>query len=323
MIEVMLTKPFKPEHLVRFEGIPGAHVNYRENATPEDMKGMDVLMGLPGEALLNDSPDLKWVQLPFAGSDNYARMPVFVEKNILLTNLSGAFGQSISEMVLGMVLSLYKHLPLYRDHQHEHAWVDEGWQETPVGKTLLVLGAGNIGCDVAKLFRPFGCKIVGLWRHPREIPENFDCMITMDELDRVLPESDIIVGALPESAETHHLLDARRLDLMKKTAVIINVGRGGLIDHEALTVKLKAGELKGVGLDVTEPEPLPKDHPLWDCPNALITPHISGGSFGHLKATEETLFDICVSNLKRYVSGEPLLNLVDPKTGYRVPGNRY
>lgn len=323
MKKVLLTLPFREEHLKRFEDLETYTFAYASSPSEEQLRECEIILGMPKENQLREATRLEWLQLPFAGSNNYADMAVIREKNMLLTNLSGAFGQSISEVVLGMVLSLYKHLPLYRDHQRAHEWVDEGWQETPVGKTLLVLGAGNIGCEVAKLFRPFGCHIIGLWRHPREIPANFDRMITMEELDNLLPEADIVVGALPESKETHQLFNAARLDRMKKTAVLINVGRGALIDSMALTEKLKKGELKGAGLDVTDPEPLPKDHPLWDCPNALITPHISGGSFGHLAATEEALFDICRTNLKRYAAGESLLNLVDPETGYRKPDHRY
>ena len=323
LYNVLLTPPFKAEHVSRFTDLEGYHFEYSAGPDEAMLLSADIILGNPKEEWINAAQNVCWVQLPFAGSDNYARMPVFRERGILLTNLSGAFGQSISEVVLGAVLSLYKHLPLYRDHQRAHEWVDEGWQETPVGKKLLILGAGNIGAAVAKLFRPFGCEIIGLWRTPREIPGHFDRMITMDALDQALSEADIIVGALPESAATHKLLDRRRLDLLKKKAVLVNVGRGGLIDHDALADKLKRKELWGAALDVTDPEPLPKDHPLWDCPNALITPHISGGSFGHLIATEETLFDICRTNLVHWQQGEKLLNRVDLNTGYRVPEDRY
>lgn len=296
---------------------------WSKDPSAEMLAETDIILGNPKEEWIIGAENLKWVQLPFAGSDNYARMPVFREKDILLTNLSGAFGQSISEVVLGDVLSLYKHLPLYRDHQRDHVWMDEGWQESPVGKKLLILGAGNIGQETAKLFRPFGCEITGLWRRQREIPENFDRMITMDALEAELARADIVVAALPESPETHKLLNRERLNLMKKTAVLVNVGRGGLIDHMALAEKLQKGELRGAALDVTDPEPLPTDHPLWDCKNALITPHISGGSFGHLIATEERLFDICRTNLKRYLEDAPLMNRVDLETGYRIEELRY
>ena len=323
MIRVLLTPPFRAEHTERFTDLGGYSFQWSDHPSAELLSETDVILGNPREEWITGAENLKWVQLPFAGSDNYARMPVFKERNILLTNLSGAFGQSISEVVLGAVLSLYKHLHLYRDHQREHVWTDEGWQDSPVGKQLLVLGAGNIGQEVARLFRPFGCRITGLWRRQREIPVNFDRMITLEDLDQELSCADIIVAALPESPETHKLLNRERLGLLKKTAILVNVGRGGLIDHTALAEKLMKRELRGAALDVTDPEPLPEDHPLWDCPNAIITPHISGGSFGHLIATEERLFDICRGNLKRYTAGEPLMNRVDPETGYRVEDLRY
>lgn len=323
MIRVLLTPPFKADHKERFTDLEGYSFVWSKDPSAEMLAETDIILGNPKEEWITGAENLKWVQLPFAGSDNYARMPVFREKDILLTNLSGAFGQSISEVVLGAVLSLYKHLPLYRDHQRDHVWMDEGWQESPVGKKLLILGAGNIGQETAKLFRPFGCEITGLWRKQREIPENFDRMITMDALEAELARADIVVAALPESPETHKLLNRERLNLMKKTAILVNVGRGGLIDHMALAEKLQKGELRGAALDVTDPEPLPTDHPLWDCKNALITPHISGGSFGHLIATEERLFDICRTNLKRYLEDAPLMNRVDLETGYRIEELRY
>ena len=323
MIRVLLVPPFRPEHVSRFADLEGFSFRFADRPDDPAVSEAEIILGRPSEALLGRASFLRWLQLPFAGSNDYARLPAFAGGRISLTNLSGAFGQSISEVVLGYVLALYKHLHLYRDHQARREWVDEGWQDSPVGKRVLILGTGNIGCETARLLSVFTGDIVGLRRDPRAVPPFFRRVVGPEELDRELPEADIAVGALPESPETHWMLNRGRLFRMKKTALVINVGRGGLIDSDALADALREGRIAGAALDVTDPEPLPGDHPLWGCPNLILTPHISGGSFGHLKATEERLFDICRANLIRFRAGEPLLNRVDPETGYRVSENRY
>ena len=323
MKELLLTRPFRAYDIERFADIPEVHVTFAEEPTDDELIKAEIIMGQPRKSALKKAVNAKWLQITSAGSDHYTAYPELFENGLMLTNLSGAFGQSISEFVLTMALMLYKKLPLYRDNQNLCLWKDEGVQDSPVGKNLLILGAGNIGTEIAKLFRPFRCHITGMRRTVREIPAEFDAMITMEGLDEALKSADIIACALPESPETHKLIDAGRIALMKEDAILINVGRGGLIDTDALTEALKNGHLWGAALDVTDPEPLPADHPLWKERRCIVTPHITGGSFGHLKATEETLFSICLENLKRYLNNEPLLNVVDIKTGYRQTDNRY
>ncbi|MBR0087455.1 MAG: D-2-hydroxyacid dehydrogenase [Lachnospiraceae bacterium] len=324
MTTVLITRPFKETDLSRFSSFEGKCRFLYDAAPSRDiLLQADVILGQPVPDSLKDLPDLKWVQITSAGANNYTDRKELFGNGLKLTCLSGAFGQSISEFVLTMTLMLYKNMQLYRDNQNQSLWKDEGPQETPVGKNLLILGAGNIGSEIAKLFRPFRTHITGMRRVVREIPENFDEMITSDGLDEALPKADIIACALPETPETIKMLDERRLSLMKPSAILINVGRGTLIDTDAVLKALRENRLFGAALDVTDPEPLPADHPLWQEKKAIITPHTTGGSFGHLKATEEVLFDICQKNLQRYLEGEPLLNLVDPETGYRVVENRY
>ncbi|MBR3505155.1 MAG: D-2-hydroxyacid dehydrogenase [Clostridia bacterium] len=322
MIHAMLVSPFKEEHIASFSDIEGYRFSYCARPTPEDLAEVDVILGHPSLDVMRAAPRLKWVQHLAAGVDGITSRAAEFPRGVALTCLSGAYGQSISECVLAMVLSIYKKLPLYRDNQDAALWRDEGRQESPVGKRLLILGAGNIGCAVARLFRPFGCHITGVRRVLRALPPEFDEMITLDDLDAALPKADIVVSALPNTPATAGLFGRERLALLNKNAVLINVGRGNLIDCAALAERLNAGLLLGAGLDVTDPEPLPGDHPLWTCKNALITPHITGGCFGHLQATEEFMFNLCRDNLARFRDGEPLLNLVDFETGYRSTDGR-
>lgn len=323
MIEALILEPVWPIDVERLSKIEGYRFSATQEPTAEELEKAEVIIGLPTFGQLSAAKNLRWVQLSMAGADVYAKKKEEFPKGVTLTNLSGAFGPSISEYVLTMCLMLHKRMELYRDHQREHRWVDEGWQETPSGKSVLILGAGDIGVCTAKLFRPFGCHIVGLCRTAREIPEFFDEIITFEDLDKALAEADIVVGALPSTSETRKLFDSRRLAKLKPSAVLINVGRGDLIDTDALAMALSEGKLAGAALDVTDPEPLPPEHPLWDIPNAVITPHITGGTFGHLSVTENIFYDLCQKNLLRYKNKEPLLNVVDLETGYRTLGNRY
>lgn len=319
MIRVLLYDPFQESHLERFRDLDGFSFElYRDESQLTDA---EIVLGNIDPQVLAKAPRVKWVQICSAGSDAFFGCPELFEGRTL-TNLSGAFGQSISEFALTMVLMLYKHMHLFRDRQRAHIWADVGRQDSPVGKNVLILGAGDIGTRAAELFSHFGCHITGMRRTHRDVPPPFEKMITVDGLDDTLPEADIVICALPGTKETYHLLDARRLGMMKKTAVLVNVGRGGLIDSLALADALNSGRLAGAAIDVTDPEPLPADHPLWDCENLILTPHITGKGFGHLTATEEKLFSICRENLRRYRDGEPLMNRVDMKRGYRVTDNR-
>ncbi len=316
LIEALLMAPFGEEDMAWASAVPGYRFTFGgREPTEAQLASAEVILGQPSLEQLNRAGRLNWLQAAYAGMDGYAGggFPA----GVTLTNVTGAFGRSISEFVLAMVLTLYKKLHLYRDHQRICLWQDERRQESPEGKNLLILGAGDIGCAVARMFRPFHCHIVGVRRVPRALPPEFDEMLTLDELEPALRQADIVVGALPSTPATVGLLDRRRLNLLKPSAIVVNVGRGSLIDCDALAEKLAAGELSGAALDVTEPEPLPVDHPLWRCENALITPHTTGGSFGRLRDTTEKIIAICRENLERYREGKPLKNLVDLSIGYR------
>ena len=323
MKTVLLVPPFRPSDAARIGEGMDCVVRWDEDPDEETLCAADAIMGQPRFRWMSAAPRLRWVQTTSAGVDHFFRRRGELPRDVTFTNLSGAFGQAISEYVLTMCLMLYKSMHLYRDHQSAQLWKDEGVQDSPVGKELLILGAGDIGTAVAVLFAPFGCRIIGMRRSPSELPPPFDETIRPDALDRYLAAADIVVCALPSTGETERMLDARRLALLKQNAILINVGRGSVIDQDALADILTRGNIRGAALDVFEKEPLPEDHPLWKCENAILTPHITGGTFGHLKATEEKMFSLCRENLKRFLGGAPLLNVVDPDTGYRKTEGRY
>lgn len=286
----------------------------REERLPV-LRQAEVIFGEPGIREIQNCPRLKWVQMSWAGTDVYTMREGFPEK-VKLTNARGCFQTVIAEYIMAVLLAMCRNLKQYARQQQEECWKQIGKEILISGKNALILGAGDIGTGAARRLKAFGVHVTGMRRTDRNYPDCYDTMITEEGLDGVLPGADIVIGCLPFTKETKGLLYEERLRKMKKTALLINVGRGNLIDTEALVKVLKEGHLGGVALDVTDPEPLPAAHPLWKIERVLLTPHIAGQSFGYSKETENKVLHICCQNLERYLGGKELLNLVDFEKGY-------
>lgn len=285
-----------------------------EDVTQEELDQTDILIGNPPPQLLHASPRLQWLQCNSAGTEPFLK-PGVLHPNTLLTNATGAYGLAISEHMLGMLLEIFKKLHLYRDAQHLHQWQSLGRVRSIEGSTVLVLGMGDIGGEFGRRVKALGARVIGVRRTDTRCPDYADEVHLTADLDQLLPLADVVAVTLPGTKETAGLLDRRRIGLMKPGAVVLNVGRGIIIDTEALCDGLESGQLGGAGLDVTDPEPLPPDHRLWEIPNAVITPHISG--FYHLPETLERIIQISASNLQAFTQGKPLRNVIDFSTGYR------
>lgn len=290
------------------EALPGQPV------TQEDVDWAQVILGNVPAAMLYGSPALEWLQTNSAGVEPYIQ-PGVLAGDTLLTNATGAYGLAIAEHMLGMLLELFKKLELYRDAQKSGAWQSQGAVKAVYGSTVLVLGMGDIGGEFAARCKALGAKVIGVRRSPRPCPEYADEVHLLEDLDSLLPHADVVAVTLPGTDATRGLMSRERLAKMKEGAVLLNVGRGFIVDTEALCDALERGHLSGAGVDVTDPEPLPPEHRLWRLPTAVVTPHVSG--FYHLKETHERIVDIMVENLKRFQVGEPLKNQVDFSTGYR------
>ncbi len=306
-----------PEYLMDNIRVPGYDFVHIESPDDAELAAAEVIVGFPSVEKLSAAKSLKWLQIPWSGADGYADHPAF-PAHVLLTNATGAFGRPIAEYVFAAVFSLMRRFPQYRDNQCRHVWERVGDELSPTDKRVLILGAGDIGSNTAMLFKKFDCHVTGVRRVKRDCPECFDAMLTLDEAESALPEADIVVCAMPDTPLTRGYFDRRRILLLKPGAIFVNVGRGSIVDHLALAEALSEGRLFGAALDVTEPEPLPANHPLWDCPNLILTPHISGQTFMGLKDKEEFFFRLCRENLELYRDGRALKNVVDLKTGYRV-----
>lgn len=280
----------------------------------EDVDWADVILGNVPETMLTASPKLLWLQTNSAGVEGYIRPGVLAE-NTLLTNATGAYGLAISEHMLGMLLELFKKLELYRDAQKDGSWKSLGAVRAVYGSTVLVLGMGDIGGEFGKRCKALGAKVIGVRRSNRQKPDYADEVHLLEDLDQLLPQADVVAITLPGTEATRGMMNRERIAKMKEGAVLLNVGRGYIVDTDALCGALESGHLSGAGVDVTDPEPLPPEHPLWKIPTAVVTPHISG--YYHLRQTHQRIVNIFAENLERFRKGEPLRNQVDFTTGYR------
>jgi phosphoglycerate dehydrogenase-like enzyme len=283
--------------------------------TEELVKSADIIIGNVPPQYIKGTNKLKWLQLNSAGTDGYCEEGV-MPKGAYLTNATGAYGLALSEHMLGMLLEIKKKLNLYYINQKQHIWKDEGNVTSIEGSTTLVVGLGDIGGDFARKMKALGSYTIGIKRTPGQKPDYLDELYTMEALDDLLPRADVVALSLPGTKDTYHLFNKDKFNLMRKDAVILNVGRGSAIYTEDLCDALENGIISGAGLDVTEPEPLPAEHRLWDAPGVVITPHISG--FFHLPETLRRIVNISIENLERFNRKESLRNIVDFKTGYRA-----
>lgn len=282
------------------------HVFARSStAAPEDIAAATVILGWPRPEALRDAGNLKWFQTMWAGTEEYEGS---VPEGAVFTSSSGSNSRSVAEHMFAGVLAVCRRFPVYLDSQRAHVWRDEGPMKTLLGGTVLVVGAGHVGADFAKLCRGYGARTVGLKRTVRGAVEGFDEVCPINRLDELLPQADVVALTLPHSPQTAGLMDARRIGLMKDDAILVNGGRGSALDQDALVRAMRAGKLWGAMLDVTVPEPLPEDSPLWDLPNLLLTPHVAGGM--RLEITRRKCVEMAQENLRRYLAGEPLVNIV-------------
>lgn len=317
-MNVLITIPLEKKHMEMLESMaPDADFVYATASEADEamIAEADVILGNVEPELINASDRLKWLQLNNAGADAYTK-PGILSPETILTNASGAYGLNISEHMLGMLLMLIKKFDRYYLAQRSKDWTDFGTVRSIWGSRVLILGLGDIGGQFAKKVHALGAYTIGIKRHIGNKPDYLDELTDMEHLDEQLALADFIACSLPASDDTYHLFNSDRFSIMKNDSILINIGRGSLIDSLALCEALKNGSIGGACLDVTEPEPLPQDHPLWDAPNLILTPHVSGHY--HLPETLERIRHIAIENFKAYVNGEPLKNKVDRKTGYRI-----
>jgi len=273
----------------------------------------EVIYGFrPPENVIARAPRLKWIQTMLAGVDHFLDADI-VQSSVIVTNTSGIHTTQISELVFTMMLMLVKRALLcFRLKQ------DKQWEPFIPGllhsKTVGIVGLGNAGKGVARLAKAFGMRVLATRRSAKRVAHAryVDAVFPKKQLPKLLSESDFIVLTLPLTPETNKLIGEEELRIMKSTAYLINVGRGGTVDEAALIRALDEGWIAGAGLDAFTAEPLPFDSKFWELPNVILSPHIAGRREDY----DVLATDLFCENLKRYLSGKNLLNVVDKKRGY-------
>lgn len=278
-----------------------------DEATDEEIASSQIIIGRFPAGKVKTATSLEWLQLPMAGTDAYV-VPGVVPDNVILTNSAGAYGLAVSEYMLAASLSLVRRFPEYARRQAERNWKPMGNITSIEGSTVIVLGLGDIGGRYAKKMKALGAYVIGFRKTNKEKPEYVDEQYTLDKLPEMISRADIVSMILPATEETKNLMDARLLRRMKKGSYLINAGRGNAVDLKALREALDEGRIAGAALDVTSPEPLPADDPLWKYENVLITPHVAGNLW--LRQTVQNVIRIAGNNLNRYLNGEPLDHVV-------------
>lgn len=264
---------------------------------------------------LDQAKSLRWFHAASAGVE-HLDLKAIHDHGVVLTNSRGVSAPNMAEHALGMMIALARRFPRLMREQAAHSWRDdETHREVREldGETVVIIGTGHIGSQLARRAAAFGMRVEGVRRRSHtDNPPNFDRVWSTEELSDALAGADHVVVTLPDTPETRGLLDALALAACKPGALIYNVGRGPVIDTGALVAALQTGHLGGAGLDVTDPEPLPADSPLWDLENVLITAHTSGATPRYWERQELLISD----NLARFLEGRPLRNLVDFEHAY-------
>lgn len=285
-----------------------------ETTLAEEIGRFEVIFGHPAPELLKNAENLRWLCSDFAGIEKYLPEEVWPHPGCLLSNGSGAYGPTISEHIIMVLLMLLRRMPEYQTPLLRREWPYFSPIRSITGSHMVLLGTGDIGSNTARRLKALGAAITGVCRSGRSNEPAFDRVVPISALEEVLPSADALILSLPATAETAGILSRERIALLPQRAFVINVGRGSAIDQEALAAALQAGQLAGAALDVTVPEPLPAEHPLWSCPNTIITPHTAGNM--SLGLTCELAVEMFCRDLERYAGGELPANLVDRTRGY-------
>jgi phosphoglycerate dehydrogenase-like enzyme len=286
------------------------------DALNKEIVDADAIVGGINREQFLSAKKLKWVQITSAGVENYlTNIPELKNSPVTITNMKIVQGVEIADHALALLLGLTRRLDVAIKDRETETWRTLAQYGPPLelqGKTAVIVGVGGIGTQIAVRAKAFGMTVIGV--DPKDIPYApfLDRTVWPDRLDTVLPEADVVFISAPHTPETERMIKAEQFAKMKKGVLFIAVSRGKLYDNMALVEALKSGHVAGAGLDVTEPEPLPKGHPLWKTGRVIITPHIAGRSDGE----GPRYFEIYKDNLIRFAKGEPLRHTVDKQKGY-------
>ncbi len=286
-------------------------------------------IGCSPEFIFALGPEVHWTQSSSSGvegcffskgEDSIRAHEIMMDRNIVLTNQRGVNSIALAEHALSLMLALVQGVDIHIRRQDQHIWgrtftddvKDKNIDWELDGRTLLIAGLGTVGTEIARRANALGMRVIATRNSSRSGPDFVDYVGLAHELNELAPQADVVLGQLPLTAETFGVFDAEFFDAMKPTAYFINMGRGRHAITDDLVAALRDGKIAGAALEALEPEPLPEDHPLWDMPRVIITPHVSDYSDKH----EDTVWYLYRENLRRYIAGDKLLNVVDMEKGY-------
>jgi D-2-hydroxyacid dehydrogenase (NADP+) len=303
-----------PEHIAELQSVsPDARiVSADESSLPGEVADADAIFGTISPEIMHAAHKLKWVQIYSAGVENYL-FPEFQASDVVLTNCKILMGPEIADHAFALLLSLTRELNRIIPTRPNEEWQRSGFHPVELrGKTAVIVGVGGIGSQIAQRAHAFGMTVIGV--DPKDMPLNpyVSRMVYPEQIDTVLPLADVVFISAPHTPKSEGMIGPREFELMKKGAYFIAVSRGKVYNTDALVKALDSRRLAGAGLDVTNPEPLPKGHALWKFDNVVITPHIAGQS-DNVNARQMELFK---ENIAHFVKGEQLVNVVDKQKGY-------
>ena len=293
----------------------GFGIRFMETTDGEQdyLREAEIIFGHLPEATGN-APGLRWICTPYAGVDQFLVPGTFANPETMLTNSSGAYGVTIAEHTVMVLLDILRRQEEYRQIVSEHKWIRDLTVRSIRGSRITLLGTGDIGQETARRLKAFMPEcITGANRSGSNPGDCFDRILKGRDWETALPETDVLIISLPGTREAFHMVGEKQLSLLPDGAVVINVGRGCVVDQAALVRELQSGRLYA-GLDVFEQEPPAKDDPVWELPNLLITPHTAGNMT--LAYTVDRIVEMFLEDLERYCEGQPLRHLVDRERGY-------
>jgi phosphoglycerate dehydrogenase-like enzyme len=334
MVEIVVTAPFASHLLDKLRAVSSQikveQVSLDNRRWPDDKEmTAEIYYATGGFPPLDQAPNLRWAQLHWAGVDHLREQPIW-QSDVLLTSASGIHAPNIGQYALAQMLAWAQRTPRWFHYQQRAEWPQDRWQkflpDELRGRTLGILGYGSIGRETARLAKGFGMTVLATKSNAKTLSHNgyavpgtgdpngemADRIYPPEAVRSMLAECDYLIVTLPLTSRTHHLINESLLKEMKPTAFLINVGRGAIINEPDLIKALKKGWIAGAGLDVFEREPLPADSPLWSMENVIISPHVSGFTPHY----DDRAVDLFADNIRRYLNGEPLLNLVNREKEY-------
>ncbi len=313
-MKVLVTFDFNDELMGKMrKALPDVKFEKRleiESIKREIVDAEVLFAGVFNAEIFSKAERLRWVQSRWTGVNRYL-FPEFTSSSVILTNERGIHPTPISDHVLGIMLVFSRKLNMFMQFQLQKKWQKLVGDKLE-GKTVGIVGLGAIGNEVAKKAKCFGMRIIATKKSIGDKPPYVDELLPHTQLTHLLRESDFVVLSVPFTKETDHMIGEKELRLMKRNSILINISRGGIVDEKAITLALKERRIAGAGLDVFEKEPLPPDSELWSLENIVITPHASSW----IPENNEMICERFIDNLKRFISGQPLRDVVDKQVGY-------